>query len=71
MRCSPESVETFSAVAYAFGRELPEELRVPIGLMPADWTILSGSDDTETFVASLIEDGVLVAAANDASNRDA
>jgi sialate O-acetylesterase len=31
--CSPESVSSFSAVAYAFGRELNRRLGVPIGLI--------------------------------------
>jgi sialate O-acetylesterase len=40
--CTPETVaeggwQGFSAVAYHFGRELHETLRVPIGLMEADW----------------------------------
>ncbi len=35
--CSPKTVETFSAVGYFFGRELYEELKVPIGLVGANW----------------------------------
>ncbi|MBU0476254.1 MAG: 9-O-acetylesterase [Bacteroidetes bacterium] len=31
--CSPESVENFSAVSYFFGREIYNELKVPIGLI--------------------------------------
>lgn len=31
--CSPETVDTFSAVAYYFGRELFNKLQVPIGLV--------------------------------------
>ncbi len=33
----PESVTSFSAVAYFFGRELQQELSVPIGLIQAAW----------------------------------
>ncbi len=31
--CSPENIDEFSAVAYFFGRELYEKLKVPIGLI--------------------------------------
>jgi sialate O-acetylesterase len=31
--CSPETVETFSATAYCFGRELHQKLGVPVGLI--------------------------------------
>jgi sialate O-acetylesterase len=33
--CSPETVETFSATAYFFGRELHQKLGVPVGLIAA------------------------------------
>lgn len=36
--CSPKSVETFSAVAYLFGRELNRRYHVPIGLIHTSWS---------------------------------
>ncbi len=35
--CTPESVETFSAVAYYFGKEILQKLRVPVGLIHVSW----------------------------------
>lgn len=35
--CSPETVPSFSAVAYYFGRELHRKLDVPIGLLHTSW----------------------------------
>lgn len=35
--CSPESVYDFSAVAYFFGKNLYENLEVPIGLISSSW----------------------------------
>jgi sialate O-acetylesterase len=35
--CSPETVATFSAVGYFFGRELHRRLGVPIGLINSSW----------------------------------
>lgn len=35
--CSPETVPTFSAVGYFFGRHLHQELDVPIGLINTSW----------------------------------
>ncbi len=35
--CSPERVLQFSAVAYCFGKQLNEELDVPIGLISTSW----------------------------------
>lgn len=35
--CSPETVPSFSAVAYLFGRKLYKELNVPIGLIETAW----------------------------------
>jgi len=35
--CSPETIPSFSAVGYFFGRELFNELNVPIGLIHSSW----------------------------------
>jgi len=35
--CSPASIADFSAVGYFFGRELHQELNVPIGLIDSSW----------------------------------
>ncbi len=35
--CSPQTVPTFSAVGYFFGRNLYEKLKVPIGLIHTSW----------------------------------
>ncbi len=35
--CSPESMRTFSAVGYFFGRELYNNLNIPIGLINTSW----------------------------------
>jgi sialate O-acetylesterase len=35
--CSPETVKTFSAVQYFFGRHLLQNLHVPMGLIESDW----------------------------------
>ncbi len=35
--CTPETVKTFSAIAYYFGRKLQRDLDVPVGLLLAAW----------------------------------
>jgi sialate O-acetylesterase len=37
MECSPETVKQFSAVAYYFGKEIHQELKVPVGLVHTSW----------------------------------
>ncbi|HNT35728.1 MAG TPA: sialate O-acetylesterase [bacterium] len=35
--CTPEEIPTFSAVAYFFGREIHEKVKVPVGLINCSW----------------------------------
>jgi sialate O-acetylesterase len=35
--CSPESIKEFSAVLYFFGRQMHQDLRVPMGLIHSSW----------------------------------
>ena len=35
--CSPETIPNFSAVAYFFGRQIHQELNVPVGLINTSW----------------------------------
>jgi len=43
--CSPESVGTFSGVAYFFGRKLHQDLKAPVGLIDSSW----GGSNAETW----------------------
>ncbi len=46
--CTPETVSEFSAVGYFFGRNLHQELNVPIGLIHTSW----GGTVAETWASS-------------------
>lgn len=37
-RCTPETVTSFSAVAYSFGRDLHRALGVPVGIIQTTWS---------------------------------
>jgi len=45
--CTPDTVPTFTAVGYFFGRELLQKLNVPIGLLHSSW----GGSNIEAFTA--------------------
>ncbi|MHB9027479.1 MAG: sialate O-acetylesterase [Candidatus Latescibacterota bacterium] len=37
MECTPETIKQFSAAAYYFGKEIHQELTVPVGLVHTSW----------------------------------
>ena len=45
--CSPQSVERFSAIGYLFGRQLHQDLKVPVGLINSSW----GGTVAETWIS--------------------
>ncbi len=47
VKCSPETAYYFSAAAYFFGRQLHQELKVPVGLINASW----GGTRIETWIS--------------------
>jgi sialate O-acetylesterase len=47
VECSPETVAKFSAVGYFFGRQLSQDLKVPIGLINMGW----GGTNIETWTS--------------------
>jgi sialate O-acetylesterase len=59
--CSPETMPTFSAVGYFFGRQIHETLQVPVGLINSSW----GGTPAEVWLnpAAIAADPVLTAAA--------
>ncbi len=46
--CGPETVPSFSAVAYYFGKKLNEDLDIPIGLLHTSW----GGTNVETWTSA-------------------
>jgi hypothetical protein len=54
VKCTPETARNFSAVAYYFGKDLNEELKVPIGLINSSWggTAIEPWTNAEGFAAT-------------------
>jgi sialate O-acetylesterase len=55
--CTPETVKTFSAVAYFFARNVQEKLGVPVGIIESAWPGTAAEEWTDS--ASLRNDPVL------------
>lgn len=55
--CTPQTAASFSAVAYHFGRELHDELGVPIGLVCNAWG--GASMETYTRLGVLADDAIM------------
>ena len=51
--CSPNSIKTFSAVAYFFGRDLYQKLKIPIGLISSSW----GGTKAEAWTSQAVLEG--------------
>ena len=51
--CNKESVGSFSAVAYFFGKKLNQNLKVPVGLINASW----GGSPAETWIPKEVVEG--------------
>ncbi|MBN1942700.1 MAG: 9-O-acetylesterase [Phycisphaerae bacterium] len=54
VKCTPKTVPGFSAVAYFFGRELLNDLKVPVGLINSSWsgTPIEAWSSQATFAAA-------------------
>ncbi|EJL60490.1 sialate O-acetylesterase [Flavobacterium sp. CF136] len=51
--CSPNTIKTFSAVAYFFGRDLYQKLKIPIGLISSSW----GGTKAEAWTSQAVLEG--------------
>ncbi|MDQ6471691.1 sialate O-acetylesterase [Flavobacterium sp. LHD-80] len=51
--CSPSTIKSFSAVAYFFGRDLYQKIKVPIGLISTSW----GGTKAEAWTSQTVLEG--------------